>query len=221
MAIKIKGTIIRNSDKNVYDWFGIESTSPNDVELGLAGANGLDVDVVINSGGGDVYAGSEIFTMLKGYKGTVRVQIVGLAASAASIIAMAGDVISMSPTAELMIHNVWSYAEGDYREFEKEAQILKSHNEAIANAYIIKTGKTKEELLALMDKETYFNAREAKEAGFIDEIMFDSEKRLAASSTNMLPAEIITKIKNHLNVEKQKNITNARLNLLKLMEVIE
>ena len=221
MAIKIKGTIIRNSDKNVYDWSGIESTSPNDVELGLAGANGLDVDVVINSGGGDVYAGSEIFTMLKGYKGTVRVQIVGLAASAASIIAMAGDVISMSPTAELMIHNVWSYAEGDYREFEKEAQILKSHNEAIANAYIIKTGKTKEELLALMDKETYFNAREAKEAGFIDEIMFDSEKRLAASSTNMLPAEIITKIKNHLNVEKQKNITNARLNYLKLMEVIE
>lgn len=231
-AIQIKGAIVRNSDKEIYDWFGIEATAPKDVELGLADANGLDVDVVINSGGGDVYSGSEIFTLLKAYKGTVRVQIVGIAASAASVIAMAGDNIAMSPTSQLMIHNVWSYAEGDYRDFEKEAEILKSHNESIANAYMIKTGKDKEELLAIMDKETYFNAREAKEAGLIDEIMFDEEKKIAASIKNgMIPQEIVDKMRNYLNKEKEVSkttdlqksdeidVSKARLNLLKLLEV--
>lgn len=233
-TIQIKGAIVRNSDKDIYDWFGLEATSPKDVELGLADANGLDVDVVINSGGGDVYSGSEMFTLLKAYKGTVRVQIVGIAASAASVIAMSGDVISMSPTAQLMIHNVWSYAEGDYKEFEKEAEVLKSHNESIANAYMIKTGKDKDELLALMDKESYFNAREAKEAGLIDEIMFDEGNKIAASlKSDLLPDVVINKMRNEMraaSLEKKRNalrkhneeklkIASAKLNLLKLMEV--
>ena len=133
----------------------------------------------------------------------------------------------MSPTAQLMIHNVWSYAEGDYKEFEKEAEVLKSHNESIANAYMIKTGKDKEELLALMDKESYFNAREAKEAGLIDEIMFDEGNKIAASlKSDLLPDVVINKMRNHFKNEKQKieneekvKIASAKLNLLKLMEV--
>ena len=226
-TINVKGAIVRNSDKWIYDWLDMEATSPKDVELGLADANGLDVDVVINSGGGDVYSGSEMFTLLKAYKGTVRVQIVGIAASAASVIAMAGDVIAMSPTAQMMIHNVWSYAKGDYKEFEKEAEALRSHDECIVNAYMLKTGKSIEELLALMDKETYFNAREAKEAGFVDEVMFDNEKRIAASiKSELIPYQIINKMRNHFKNEKQKNEESrkvkeatARLNLLKLKEV--
>lgn len=228
-TIQIKGAIIRNSDKDIYDWVGIEATAPRDVELALADANGLDVDVVINSGGGDVYSGSEMFTLLKAYKGTVRVQIVGIAASAASVIAMAGDVISMSPTAQMMIHNVSTVIEGDYRDFEKEAEVLRSHNESIANAYMLKTGKSKEELLAMMDKESYFNAREAKEAGLIDEIMFSNDTKLVASMQNgMIPETIINKMRNFIKNEESKEIKvnkneldvkRAKLNLLKLMEV--
>ena len=202
----------------------MDSTSPNKVELGLADANGLDVDVEINSGGGDLYAGSEIYTMLKSYRGTVRVNIVGIAASAASIIAMAGDKIAMSPTAQLMIHNVWTYKEGDSKTFEKEAEVLKGHNESVANAYMLKTGLEKEELLKLMDNETYFNSRQALEIGFIDEIMFDEEKKIAASiNSNMIPTEIIEKMRNFLKNEESKKesviINKSKLNLLKLMEV--
>ena len=229
--IQIKGTIVGNSEKMIYDWFGMEATAPADIELGLADANGLDVDVVINSGGGDVYAGSEMYTLLKGYKGTVRVQIVGIAASAASVIAMAGNTVAMSPTGQLMIHNVWTVVAGDDKALEKEAKVLKGHNESIANAYMLKTGKSKEELLDLMAKETYFNAREALEAGMIDEIMFDEENKIAASiKGDMIPTEIIEKMRNYLTKEKEAveqgdeksfdiDLVKAKLNLLKLKEV--
>ena len=229
--IQIKGAIVSNQEKMIYDWFDMDATSPSSVELGLADANGLDVDVVINSGGGDVYAGSEIYTMLKLYKGTVRVQIVGIAASAASVIAMAGDKVAMSPTGQLMIHNVWTVVAGDNKVLEKEAKVLESHNESIANAYMLKTGKSKEELLALMDKESYFNAREALEAGMIDEIMFDEEKKIAASfKGNMIPEEILVKMRSFIQKEKESaktddkksddiDVAKCKLNLLKLMEV--
>ena len=229
--IQIKGVIVNNSEKMIYDWFEMDATSPQDVELGLADANGLDVDVVINSGGGDVYSGSEIYTMLKQYKGTVRVQIVGIAASAASVIAMAGDKVAMSPTGQLMIHNIWTVVKGDAKALEKEAKVLEGQNESIANAYMLKTGKDKEELLELMDKETYFNAREALEAGMIDEIMFDEERKIAASyKGNMIPNEIIEKMRNYLKKEQESvktdnkrsdyiDIAKCKLNLLKLREV--
>lgn len=233
--IQIKGTIVSDSDKMIYEWFGIDATSPKDVAKVLELQNGIDVDVDINSGGGDLYAGSEIYTMLKNHKATVRVNITGIAGSAASIIAMAGDIISMSPTAQMMIHNVWSYAEGDHNDFAKEAEILKSHNESVANAYILKTGKSKDELLALMDKETWMNAREAKEQGFIDEIMFDKDKKIAASLQNsLLPESVINKVREiMMNKEYENKLESVstdvisdnidgmkmKLNLLKLMEV--
>ena len=225
--IKIKGTIVSNSDKKIYEWFGMDATSPADVEKSLNLANGLDVEVEINSGGGDLYEGSEIYSLLMGYKADVVVKIIGIAASAASIIAMAGKKIMMSPTAQLMIHNVWSYAEGDYREFEKESQVLKSHNESVVNAYMLKTGLAKEELLQLMNNETYFNAREAKEKGLIDEIMFDKSKMIAASfKSNMIQPEIIQKMRTMLNKQQTDNSDKInvekmkmKLNLLKLMEV--
>ena len=112
------------------------------------------MEVIINSGGGSVFAASEIYTTLKSYMGNVIVKIVGLAASAASVVAMAGTKVLMSPTAQMMIHNVTTYAEGDYRDMEHTAVILKNANDTIANAYRLKSGKTQEELLALMDDET-------------------------------------------------------------------
>lgn len=226
MKVNIKGPIVGNSDAWIYEWFGIEATSPSMVDKAIEKANGEDLEVEINSGGGSVFAGSEIYTALKSYPGNVTVKIVGLAASAASVIAMAGKKVLMSPTAQMMIHNVISCAAGDYREMEHTAEILKSANDTIANAYRLKTGKTQEELLRLMDNETWMTAQKAKEHGFIDEIMFE-DLQLAASTSysGLLPPEVINKIRNTIkspNVDENNNSdfliqqSKAKLNLLKL-----
>ena len=222
--INIKGPIVGNSEAWIYEWFGIEATSPNSVNKVIDEANGEDLEVEINSGGGSVFAGSEIYTALKDYKGHVTAKIVGLAASAASVIAMAGDKVMMSPTAQMMIHNVSIYTSGDYRDMEHSAEVLKSANNTIANAYRLKTGKTQEELLKLMDNETWMTAQKAKELGFIDEIMFDEGQQLVASyGYGLLPPEVINKMRNIIKNPNDENNSDflmqkikAQLNLLKL-----
>ncbi len=196
--VKVKGTIIPSDYQDVYEWFGYEATSPKSVEKVVSGLNGEDLEVEINSGGGDIFSGSEIYTMLKSYSGKVTVKIVGLAASAASVIAMAGDVILMSPTAQMMIHNVSSSGRGDYRDMQHTADVLENANHTIANSYRIKTGLAQEELLAMMDAETWMTAQQAKEKGFVDEVMFENNTKIVASENGMLPIEVLNKIKNML-----------------------
>jgi ATP-dependent Clp protease protease subunit len=206
MKIKVKGVIVSNDDKWIYDWFEIESVSPKDIEQQLEQANGAEIDVEINSAGGDVFAGSEIYTALKAYPGAVNVRIVGIAASAASVIAMAGDKVAISPTAQIMIHNVWSMAVGDYRDMQHEAGVLKGWNKSIANAYVLKTGMVEDELLRLMNKESWLTAQEALEKKFVDEIMFDAGLSLAAGVQSMLiPKEVINKMKNFLKQNTEPN----------------
>ena len=218
MRIKIKGPIISNDDQWIYDMFEIEATSPKKVEEGINKAKGKDIEVEINSGGGSVFAGSEIYTMLKSYEGNITIKIVGIAASAASVIAMAGTTIMMSPTAQLMMHNTSTYSEGNYNDMEKTAEILKSTDNTIANAYRLKSGKTQEELLDLMNKETWLTAEKAKEMNLIDEIMFQEEFDLVASTdySGLLPMAVINKLKNEKQNEKQKELQNTKLNYLKL-----
>ncbi len=226
MKINITGPIVSNNDARIYKWFGIEATSPSIVDEALEKANGEDVEVEINSGGGSVFAGSEIYTALKSYKGQVLIKIVGIAASAASVIAMAGDLILMSPTAQMMIHTTTTYTSGDYREMEHTAEVLKNTDNTIANAYRLKSGKTQDELLEMMSHETWMTAEKAKELNLIDEIMFEEELQLAASANYMglLPAEVINKIRNiikdPLNSGKDNaDILMARFNYLKLRGV--
>jgi ATP-dependent protease ClpP protease subunit len=220
MKINVKGVIVPTNDKWVYEWFGMEAVCPKDICDALATANGEDIEVVINSGGGEVYAGSEIYTELKGYEGKVTTKIVGVAASSASVIAMAGDNILISPTGQIMIHNVWTNSKGDYRVFEHEAKVLKDANKSIANAYMLKTGMSQEELLSFMDDETWLTAQEAKEKGFADEIMFDDNRQLAASTnmSGLLPPEVINKMRNQRQkpADKSAKLAKARLNFLKL-----
>jgi ATP-dependent Clp endopeptidase proteolytic subunit ClpP len=219
MKVNIKGPIVGNSDAWIYEWFGIEATSPSMVDKAIEKANGEDLEVEINSGGGSVFAGSEIYTALKSYPGNVTVKIVGLAASAASVVAMAGKKILMSPTAQMMIHNVSSCAAGDYREMEHTAEILKSANDTIANAYRLKTGKTQEELLRLMDNETWMTAQKAKEHGFIDEVMFEDIQLAASTSySGLLPPEVINKMRNTVKnpVQNESDILISKLKFLKL-----
>jgi ATP-dependent Clp endopeptidase proteolytic subunit ClpP len=216
--VNIKGPIISSDDAWIYDWFGIENTSPKSVNKAIEEANGDELEVEINSGGGSVFAGSEIYTALRSYKGNVTVKIVGLAASAASVIAMAGKKIMMSPTAQMMIHNVSTYASGDYRDMEHTAEILKNANDTIANAYRIKSGMTQKDLLSMMDNETWMTAEKAKGYGLIDEVMFENEIQIVASTSysGLLPLEVINKMRNKLQNENAVKETQAKLNYLKL-----
>ena len=126
----------------------------------------------INSPGGDCFAASQIYTMLMEYPHDVTVQIDGMAASAASVIAMAGTRVQMSPTSMMMIDNPFTMAMGDSEEMRKAIQLLDEVKESIINAYEIKTGQSRTKLSHLMDSETWMNAWKAKELGFCDEVMF-------------------------------------------------
>ena len=210
MTIKINGAIVGNDDKWIYDWCEIEAFCPRDLNL----VEGQDVDIEINSPGGYIYPASEIYTALMQHRGNVNITITGRAASAASVIAMAGTHVKMSPTAQMMIHNVSASGAGDYRDFEHYAEQLRKSNDTIANAYMLKTGKTRDEILKLMDHETWFTPEEALEEGFIDEVLSRSgsqdQFRLVAANDFLIPQAVIDKLKQEREQEQ--------LNLLKLKE---
>ncbi|NFL80332.1 Clp protease ClpP [Clostridium sporogenes] len=220
MKINVKGTIISNDDKMIYDWFEMDSTCPKDIEESLDKAKkNEEIEVIINSGGGSVFAGSEIYSLLKDHKGKITGKIVGLAASSASIIAMGCEILKISPTGQLMIHRASMINTGNSEDFEKSAEILKGIDKSIANAYILKTGLKQDELLDLMAKETWLDAKTAKNMGFIDEIMFDEDNKIVASfNSGVIPPQIINKLRNEFKEEKQINekeleIAKAKLNL--------
>ena len=202
--IDIRGTIVPDDDLWIYEWFGMEATAPKAVRKALADAKGGNVEVLINSGGGDVMAGTEIYTMLREYTGKVTIKIQSFAASAAAVISMAGES-EMSPVAQLMIHNVSSYAAGDNRDMEHMAQVLENANRALASAFTAKTGKSEAEVLDLMAKETWFTAEQAVKEGFVDRVMFAENAaapqpvKLAASFNNLLPANVIEYARQHFN----------------------
>lgn len=171
VIIEMKGDIISNDDKWFYDWFEWDSTCPNDVKNALINAEpGEEIEVHVNSGGGSVMAGQEMYSLLRGNP-NVTIVIQSMAGSAAGVVAMAGKN-KISPVAMVMIHNVSMHgASGDYHDMQKNAEILKQMNAALAAAYTEKSGKSQEEILRLMDKETWLTANQCLEYGFVDEIM--------------------------------------------------
>jgi len=138
--------------------------------------------VWINSPGGDCVAAAQIYNMLSNYKGKVTVKIDGIAASAASVIAMAGKEALMSPVSMLMIHNPMTIAMGDHAEMQKAIDMLAEVKESIINAYVLKTGLSRAKLSHLMDSETWMNANKAVELGFADGML--SRENGGAESTN-------------------------------------
>ncbi|MBR2582442.1 MAG: Clp protease ClpP [Oscillospiraceae bacterium] len=147
-------------------WWGDEVT-PKAFKAELNSKKG-DLTVWINSPGGDCFAASQIYTMLKEYKGKVTVKIDGIAASAASVIAMAGDEVLMAPTAMMMIHNPLADVRGNKADMEQAISVLEEVKESIVNAYEIKTGLQRAHISRLMDEETWMNARKAMELKFAD-----------------------------------------------------
>lgn len=140
-------------------------------------SDGGRVTVWINSPGGDCVAAAQIYNMLKEYKDGVTVKIDGIAASAASVIAMAGDEVLMSPVSMLMIHNPATMAFGDSEEMQKAIDMLSGVKDSIINAYELKTGLSRARLSHLMDAETWMDANKAVELGFADGILFRNVKK--------------------------------------------
>lgn len=194
MRVDIKGSIVSNDDKWIYDYFEMESTAPKDVQNIINKANGEQLDVYINSGGGDIFAGSEIYAMLKDHK-IVNIHITGLAASSASMVACAGKS-DIAETAMMLVHNVSSYAGGDYHVMDKQSEVLQKANKAIAAAYVGKTGMSEKDALKMMDEETWLTAQEAVDKGLVDSIANQTVRLAAAYASPMLSQSVIEKIRN-------------------------
>ena len=195
-----------------------------------------DITVWINSPGGDCVAAAQIYNMLMDYKGNVTVKIDGIAASAASVIAMAGTEVLMSPVSTMMIHNPATVAMGDHNEMQKAIEMLNEVKESIINAYEIKTGLSRAKLSHLMDSETWMNANKAVELGFADGIIArnafpekeddedeDEEKKKKSTDNSVLFSRkavntaLINKIEKHYSNSKGTPVSDIRerLNFIK------
>ena len=195
--INVYGVIIPNGYKWYFDYFEEDSTCPRDIDRAITEANGDSLEVYVNSPGGIIEAGSEIYTLLRAYKGDVKIYIVGEACSAASVIAMA-RYSEMSPTALMMVHCVSTNASGNHNILEKTAGVLKTADESLATAYMYKAKMTKEEAIAMMEAETWLTAEQAKTKGLIDAVMFEEKETklsFAASNFALPSAEKMAKVK--------------------------
>ncbi len=223
--INIRGVMIPNNYKWYYDFFGEDSTCPADVQKIIdAFQDGDEIEVYINSPGGVIDVGSEIYTLLRGSREHVKIYITGEACSAASIVAMAG-YCEMAPTALMMVHCVSSRVSGNHSDMEHMAGVLHTADQALCTAYTAKTGMSQQEALSMMEAETWLTAEQAKERGLVDAVMFaesDTTAPLIAGDVFRLPsAEQMGKVRNMLKQAESESTDSAflvqtRLNLLKM-----
>lgn len=202
-VLELNGTIASES------WFD-DDVTPQMFKDELFAGEG-DITVWINSPGGDCIAASQIYSMLMDYKGNVTVKIDGIAASAASVIAMAGTTVLMAPTALLMIHNPATMAFGDHNEMQKAIEMLSEVKESIINAYELKTGLSRAKLDHLMEDETWMNAKKAIELHFADG-MLEDEKKMSADvgayqfSSKQVENALLNKITEKTQVSETKKV---------------
>lgn len=226
--VDIRGAMIPNDYKWFYDWFEEDSTCPRDVQKVInAMVDGDELEVYINSGGGVIDVGSEIYTILRNQP-NVKIYITGEACSAASIVAMAG-YCEMSPTALMMVHCVSSGVRGNHNDMQHMAEVLSTADNALCTAYMTKSGMSREDALAMMEAETWMTAEQARERGLIDKVMFAEEPEetlpLAAGVMFKLPTkEMMDKaramMKETENDEKKVAVAKARLRLIGLEKCV-
>ena len=155
-------------------WFD-DDVTPKKFKAELMESDG-DISIWINSPGGDVFAASQIYNMLKEYKGKVTVKVDGLAASAASVIAMAGDEVFMSPVAMLMIHNPSTIIWGEESDMVRAKEMLSEVKESIINAYEVRTSLPRDQISKMMDSETWMSSKKAVELGFADKVLYEEQE---------------------------------------------
>lgn len=219
--INVRGVLIPNSYKWYYDYFGEDSTCPEDVRKILEAEPNEIHDVVINSPGGVIETGSEIYTMLREYQPGVNIKIVGEACSAASVVAMAGRC-EMSPTALMMVHCVSTHTRGNHTDMEHCAEVLRTADNALCQAYMAKAGMSREEALQMMEHETWLTAQQALDKGLIDAIMFEESQSEAMTAAvgfklpTMEQLERVRKIAGKDTPAFSMPEIQAKLNLLRL-----
>ena len=172
VTLRIEGEIVSDDDAWIYEWVGIPASSPNAFREALAEHKGKDITVWIDSWGGDVTAAAGIYNALKEHGGKITVKIDGKAVSAASVIAMAGDEIKISPVGIMMIHNPWTGVRGEAKDMRHMADVLDEFKETLINAYQIKTKKSRKKIAQLLDEETWMSPKKAVAEGFADEILY-------------------------------------------------
>ena len=198
-VLELRGTIAEES------WFADDITPKMFKDELLSGKG--DITVYINSPGGDCVAAAQIYNMLSEYPGKVTVKIDAIAASAASVIAMAGDTVLMSPASMMMVHNPATIAFGDHNEMQKAIDMLAEVKESIINAYQLKTGLSRAKLSKLMEAETWMSAHKAVELGFADDLFGrNTNENQGETETNEKPDE--TKQENTPDEEEQKNASS-------------
>lgn len=215
MRFDIKGVIAADEDGWIYDFFGYENTTPAKLKKAIEKARSEKadkLDIYINSGGGNLAAGTEMYSSLASADiWNVKIHVIQ-ACSAASVIMCAGKS-DITPAGMVMIHNVSMAAEGDNRDMTHAAGVLKTADRAVATAYSAKSGKSIEEILDLMGKETWLTAQQAVDFGLVDEIAVpagQSIPQLAASMSGMIPQKTIEAMR-----EKRMEAI-AELELLKI-----
>lgn len=219
---EIRGDIISNDLKWIYDWLEWESTCPNDIKKVMESLDdGEEFRVIVNSGGGDVFAGQEIYTLLRKNKKSVA-EIDSMAGSAAGVAAMGAFRVLISPVAMIMIHNVSMSGRmsGDYHLYEKNANALKEMNAAMAQSYSEKSGRPLEEILEIMDRETWLTANQAIEMGFADEILGEDIQIINSYSGLRLTKEIKQKVmREKEDADKKMKLKNDLISDLDLYGV--
>lgn len=225
--INIRGVMIPNDYKWYYNWLEEDSTCPADVQKVLdAFQDGDEIEVYINSPGGAIDVGSEIYTLLRSRRDNVKIYITGEACSAASIVAMAG-YCEMAPTALMMVHCVSTRMAGNHNDMEHTAETLRTADQALCTAYTNKSGMSQTEALAMMEAETWLTAEQAKERGLIDAVMFEeseTDMTLVAGPLFALPStEKMEKVKRMLGKAESDSgcgddafLLQAQYNLLKM-----
>lgn len=204
----MNGEVIPSDYADVYDYLGYENINPKTVKQALSDADGSDVTLEINSPGGYVDAGSEIYTALKEYQGQVTAKITGQACSAASWIALAADRVEMSPTAQMMIHRASTMSIGNSDDLASDLNALNSLDKSFVDLYSQRTGLDAQEIYRLMCNTTWMNAKEAVDKGFADEIMFQNSNQPAlvnADGSLSVKPDMINKIKNLLHKKLTEN----------------
>ncbi|HER9586257.1 TPA: Clp protease ClpP [Streptococcus pyogenes] len=210
--INLKGPLISNNSQEVYDYYGMEAASAKSIIEQFPEDNS-DIVLEVNSNGGLVTVGSEIYTALRNYKGKVTAEITGMAASAASVAVMGADKVAMSPTAQMMVHKaLFNWVSGNSDDLDKASNALKSSDKAIVNAYVAKTGLSEDEIMDLMRNETFMSAQDAVEKGFADEVM--SFEAVASIDNSMLPQAVIDDYYASRN-KRKKEISNMLLEIEK------
>lgn len=173
------------------DYWSGEGITAKSISSKLQERRGKDISVLINSPGGDMFEGIAICNLLKQHEGKVTVKVIGLAASAASVIAMAGDEVEIAKSAFFMIHNAWTVAAGNKNDFREVADYMEPFDKAMAGLYADRTGLKEKEIAVMMDAETFISGADAVDQGFADSLLDDAQVVSASAKNIALRADVL------------------------------